>query len=120
MTRDAMIAIAEREINEALDKLRNRMIGLVERAWCEGKKSAEMEQVTEIVRGAVAEIQKQLQPVQPVVVPQPVQPFGEPITAPTWPFPYNPANPTIIYDASKGNAPEAHFEEGDADGDNDN
>ena len=112
MTRDAMIAVAEREINEALDKLRNRMIGLVERAWCEGKKSAEMEQVAEIVKGAVAEIQKQLQPVQPVVVPPP---FGEPITTPTWPFP-----PIITCDASKGNVPEAHFGEGGTDGDNDN
>lgn len=117
MTRDAMIAIAEREINEALDKLRNRMIGLVERAWAEGKRSAEMEQVTEIVRGAVAEIQKQLQPVQPVVVPQPIQPFGEPITTPTWP--YQPI-PPFTCDASNGNVLEAHFEEGDTDEDNDN
>ena len=114
MTRDAMIAIAEREINEALDTLRNRMIGLVERAWCEGKKSAEMEQVAEIVKGAVAEIQKQLQPVQPVVVPPP---FGEPITTPTWP--YHPISP-FTCDASKGDVPEAHFDGGDTDDDNDN
>lgn len=114
MTRDAMIAVAEREINEALDKLRNRMIWLVERAWCEGKKSAEMEQVAEIVKGAVAEIQKQLQPVQPVVVPPP---FGEPITTPTWPY---QSLPPFTCDASKGNVPEAHFGEGDTDGDNNN
>lgn len=114
MTREEFMILVEPEIDSAFQKLRNRMMNLVQQAWAEGKRSAETEQVAEIVKGAVAEIQKQLQPVQPVVVPPP---FGEPITTPTWP--YNPI-PPFTCDASKGNVPEAHFEEGDTDGDNDN
>ena len=106
---------AEQEIDKAFQGQRNRMMNLVQQAWAEGKRNAETEQVTEIVRGAVAEIQKQLRPIQPVMVPQPVAPFGEPITTPTWPLP-----PIITCDASKGDVPEAHFGEGDTDGDNDN
>lgn len=115
MTREEFMKLAEQEIDKAFQWQRNRMMNLVQQAWAEGKRNAETEQVTEIVRGAVAEIQKQLQPVQPVVVPQPVAPFGEPITTPTWPI-----SPIITCDASKGDVPEAHFEEGDTDGDNDN
>ena len=108
MTREEFMKLAEREIDAAFRGKRNRMVNLVQQAWAEGKRNAEMEQVTEIVRGAVAEIQKQLQPVQPVVVPQPVAPFGEPITTPTWPIP-----PIVTCDASKGDVPEAHFDGGD-------
>lgn len=117
MTRDEFMKHAAEEIDQAFRGQKNRMMNLVEQAWAEGKRNAETEQVTEIVRGAVAEIQKQLQPVQPVVVPQPVAPFGEPITTPTWP--YQPI-PPFTCDASKGNVPEAHFGEGDTDVDNDN
>ena len=115
MTREEFMRLAESEINDCFSRQRNRLMGLVERAWAEGKKNAETEQIAEIVKGAVAEIQKQIQPVQPVVVPQPIQPFGEPITTPTWPLP-----PIITCDASKGDVPEAHFGEGDTDDDNDN
>lgn len=115
MTREEFMKFAEQEIDKAFQGQRNRMMNLVQQAWAEGKRNAETEQVTEIVRGAVAEIQKQLQPVQPVVVPQPVAPFGEPITTPTWPI-----SPIITCDASKGDVPEAHFGECGTDGDNDN
>lgn len=114
MTREEFMKLAEQEIDKAFQGQRNRMMNLVQQAWAEGKRNAETEQVTEIVRGAVAEIQKQLQPVQPVVVPPP---FGEPITTPTWP--YQPI-PPFTCDASKGNVPEAHFGKGGTDGDNDN
>lgn len=109
MTRDEFMKHAAEEIDEALRRQKNRMMNLVEQAWAEGKRNAETEQVTEIVRGAVAEIQKQLQPVQPVVVPvpQPVAPFGEPITTPTWPI-----SPIITCDARTGDVPEAHFDGG--------
>lgn len=117
MTRDEFMKHAAEEIDAAFRGQKNRMMNLVEQAWAEGKRNAETEQVSEIVRGAVAEIQKQLQPVQPVVVPQPVAPFpfGEPITTPTWPI-----SPIITCDASKGDVPEAYFGEGGTDGDNDN
>lgn len=107
MTREEFMKLAEQEIDKAFQGQRNRMMNLVQQAWAEGKRNAETEQVAEIVKGAVAEIQKQLQPVQPVVVPPP---FCEPITTPTWP--YNPI-PPFTFDASKGDVPEAHFEEGD-------
>ena len=115
MTREEFMKLAEQEIDKAFQGQRNRMMNLVQQAWAEGKRNAETEQVSEIVRGAVAEIQKRLQPVQPVVVPQPVAPFGEPITTPTWPI-----SPILTCDASKGNVPEAHFGEGGTDDDNDN
>ena len=115
MTREEFMILVEPEIDKAFQELRNRMMNLVQQAWAEGKRSAETEQVTEIVRGAVAEIQKQLQPVQPVV--EPVAPFGELITTPTWPY---QLIPPFTCDASKGDVPEAHFGEGDTDGDNDN
>lgn len=115
MTRDEFMKHAAEEIDAAFRGQKNRMMNLVEQAWAEGKQNAEIERVNEIVKSAVAEIQKQLQPVQPVVVPQPVAPFGEPITTPTWPI-----SPIITCDASKGNVPEAHFGEGGTNGDNDN
>lgn len=86
MTREEFMKLAEQEIDKAFQGQRNRMMNLVQQAWAEGKRNAETEQVTEIVRGAVAEIQKQLQPQ----------------TFPGWPY---PITPTVTYDANKWDVP---------------
>ncbi len=53
MTRDEFMKEAEQEINNCFITQRNRMMNVVERAWAEGKKNAEMDRVTEIVRKAL-------------------------------------------------------------------
>lgn len=106
MTRDEFMKHAAEEIDAVFRAQKNRMMNLVEQAWAEGKRNAETEQVTEIVRGAVAEIQKQLQ----------LQTF------PGWPY---PITPTVTYDASKWDVPGLQGTQGadsggEQNGDNDN
>lgn len=42
MTRDEFMAHAKEEIDRAFDGKRNRMMNLVEQAWAEGKRNAEV------------------------------------------------------------------------------
>lgn len=86
MTREEFMKFAEQEIDKAFQGQRNRMMNLVQQAWAEGKRNAETEQIAEIVKGAVAEIQKQIQPQ----------------TFPGWPY---PNTPTVIYNTSTGDTP---------------
>lgn len=106
MTREEFMRLAENEINDCFSRQRNRLMGLVERAWAEGKKNAETEQIAEIVKDAVSEIQKQIQPQ----------------TFPGWPY---PITPTVTWDASKWDVPGLQGTQGadsggETNGDNDN
>ena len=51
MKREEFMKYAEREIDNAFRGQRNRMMNLVEQAWAEGKRNAEIDGVTNIVKG---------------------------------------------------------------------
>lgn len=60
MTRDEFMKHAEQEIDQAFRGQRNRMMNLVEQAWAEGKRNAEVEifkeagdELVEYVRKAI-------------------------------------------------------------------
>lgn len=52
MTREEFMKHAEAEIDQAFRGHKNRMMNLVEQAWAEGKRNAEINGVIDIVRGA--------------------------------------------------------------------
>lgn len=56
MTRDEFIDIASEEIDQMLITRKNRIMGLVERAWAEGKKNAEVSGIEGIVKEAIDKI----------------------------------------------------------------
>ena len=56
MTRDEFMDIANKEIDQMLVTQKNRMMGLVERAWAEGKKNAEVSGIEDIVKEAIDKI----------------------------------------------------------------
>ena len=56
MTRDEFMDIANKEIDQMLVTQKNRMLGLVERAWAEGKKNAEVSGIEVIVKEAIEKI----------------------------------------------------------------
>lgn len=56
MTRDEFMDIANKEIDQMLVTQKNRMMGLVERAWAEGKKNAEVSGIEDIVKEAFDKI----------------------------------------------------------------
>ena len=70
MTRDEFMAKAREEIDRAFMGHRNRMMNLVEQAWAEGKRNAELDAVTDIVRQALDRMHP--------VYPDPVQPWVYP------------------------------------------
>lgn len=53
MKREDFMKYAEREIDNAFRGQRNRMMNLVEQAWAEGKRNAEIDGVTNIVKGVL-------------------------------------------------------------------
>ncbi len=59
MTRDEFMDIANKEIEQILVAHKNRMMGLVERAWAEGKKNAEVSGIEDIVKEAIDKIYQQ-------------------------------------------------------------
>lgn len=59
MTRDEFIDIANKEVEQILVTHKNRMMGLVERAWAEGKKNAEVSGIEDIVKEAIDKIYQQ-------------------------------------------------------------
>ena len=120
VTKEKLLLEMDAEIENMLEYLKGTMKDLIYQAFDDGQKCAEPEKAEEFakeivdhVKDMVDELQKQFN-VHPVIIPQPMPPF-EPVTTPTWPIP-----PIITCDASKGNVPEAHFDGGDTDGDNDN
>ena len=53
MTRDEFMSIAKVEVDNIIIRDRNRIMNLVERAWAEGKRNAEIEGISEIVKAAL-------------------------------------------------------------------
>ena len=53
MKRDEFMKYAEREIDNAFRGQKNRMMNLVEQAWAEGKRNAEIDGVTSIVKSVL-------------------------------------------------------------------
>ena len=53
MKREEFMIYAERQIDDAFRGQRNRMMNLVEQAWAEGKRNAEIDGVTSIVKGVL-------------------------------------------------------------------
>ena len=56
MKREDFMKYAEREIENAFRGQRNRMMNLVEQAWAEGKKNAEINGVKSIVESVIEEM----------------------------------------------------------------
>lgn len=56
MTREEFMREAEREINDCWSRQRNRLMNLVQRAWAEGKRNAEINGVTQIILDAVNQL----------------------------------------------------------------
>ena len=59
MTRDEFMTYAEREIDAVLKTHKNRILDVVYRAWAEGKKSAEIDALTETVKEALERMEEQ-------------------------------------------------------------
>ena len=53
MTRDEFMAYAEAETDDVVGRQKNRIMNVVRRAWAEGKKAAEIESISEIVKAAL-------------------------------------------------------------------
>lgn len=53
MKREEFMKYAEREIDNAFRGQKNRMMNLVEQAWAEGKRNAEIDGVANIVTGVL-------------------------------------------------------------------
>lgn len=68
MTRDEFMKHAEQEIEQAFRGQRNRMMNLVEQAWAEGKRNAEVEVFTEAGNELVNVIKKELFPKLPTTI----------------------------------------------------
>jgi len=98
MTRDEFMSKAKEEIDKAFSGQRNRMMNLVEQAWAEGKRNAELDEITKIVQGAFEKVQR-----------------SNPVT-PSYPDPVSPwINPIITCNTAGVNPPEAHYADGDDD-----
>ena len=59
MTRDEFMTYAEHEIDAVLKTHKNRILDVVYRAWAEGKKSAEIDALTETVKEALERMEEQ-------------------------------------------------------------
>ena len=58
MTREEFLKHAEAEIEQAFSGQRNRMMNLVQQAWAEGKRNAEVNDVASVVKEAIEKWQK--------------------------------------------------------------
>lgn len=68
MTRDEFMKHAQQEIEQAFHGQRNRMMNLVEQAWAEGKRNAEIDVFTAAGSELVNVIKKELFPELPTTV----------------------------------------------------
>ena len=68
MTRDEFMKHAEQEIEQAFRGQRNRMMNLVEQAWAEGKRNAEVEVFTAAGNELLNVIKKELFPKLPTTI----------------------------------------------------
>ena len=62
MKREEFMKYAEREIDNAFRGQKNRMMNLVEQAWAEGKRNAEIDGVTSIVKGVLEKLSEEKEP----------------------------------------------------------
>lgn len=53
MTREEFMAYANAEADDVVGRQKNRIMNIVHRAWAEGKKAAEIEGISEIVKAAL-------------------------------------------------------------------
>ena len=60
MTRGEFMAYAEAEVDEIVGRQKNRIMNVVSRAWAEGKKAAEIEGISEIVKAALEQTREVL------------------------------------------------------------
>lgn len=56
MKQEEFMKYAECEIDNVLNWQRNRLLNIVERAWAEGKRNAEMDGVASIVEGVLEKL----------------------------------------------------------------
>ena len=56
MKREEFIKYADQEINNIFNGPKNRIMSLVERAWAEGKRNAEIDSVTSIMKDVLKEL----------------------------------------------------------------
>lgn len=68
MTRDEFMKHAEQEIEQAFRGQKNRMMNLVEQAWAEGKRNAEVDAFTAAGDELVNVIKKELFPKLPTTI----------------------------------------------------
>ena len=68
MTREEFMQHAEQEIDLAFRGQKNRMMNLVEQAWAEGKRNAELESVEQIGNELVNVVKQQMFPKLPDVI----------------------------------------------------
>lgn len=61
MKREEFMKCVEREIDNAFRGQKNRMMNLVEQAWAEGKRHAEIDGVASIVKGAIERLSEEEQ-----------------------------------------------------------
>ena len=59
MTREEFMKHAESEIEQAFRGQKNRMMNLAEQAWAEGKRNAEIDGVTSIVKGVLDKLSEE-------------------------------------------------------------
>ena len=59
MKREEFMKYAEREIDNAFRGQKNRMMNLVEQAWAEGKRNAEIDGVASIVKGVMEKLSEE-------------------------------------------------------------
>lgn len=62
MKRDEFMKYAEQEIDNTFRGQKNRMMNLVEQAWAEGKRNAEIDGVTSIVKGVLEKLSEEKEP----------------------------------------------------------
>lgn len=68
MTRDEFMKHAEQEIDAAFRGQKNRMMNLVEQAWAEGKRNAELESVEQIGNELVNVVKQKVFPHLPDLI----------------------------------------------------
>lgn len=56
LSHDEILQRSKKDINHALDQLRDRLLSIIETAWSEGKRNAETEAVTEVTRDALGRL----------------------------------------------------------------
>ena len=93
MKRDEFMDKARQELDLIMTSRKNAIMNIIEQAWAEGKRNAELDEITDIVKKAL----ERAQPSNPVTptYPDPVSPWVGP-----W------ITPTITCDTKP---PEAHF-----------